>query len=485
MGGVCWRAGRRATLRAALAAAGVWATEVVLGACGPGGPRPGTVAGSQAGAAPTGGSAPVTLQWAEWGGWPAYGGPHWQEFVRPAADYFEQQHPGIRLQLVPPGGGGSFLPAILAGTAPDVFQDWAIGLYRAAGAVLPLDPYLRRDNLDVSLWSPGQMYAMRDEQGIQFLPCYVHVTTMAVNLSILDNLGLPYPDPGWTYEEAARLFRSCARDVNGKRQYGVALYFNGQDMGDPHSMRTYVFHWFGGAEAAPDRLTCRVAEPASYAGVQWVDELRWDNVLSPNEGSADLQNIAFVEAGSNALVRNLQNWSNKFKWTFFPMPHFPAGQYSFEATDFYAINAGTKHPDEAWTLLRWLAADPYWSRYCMHYLLRTPSLVSLWEEYAKTVEAVAPVVQGKGMQYYTQAAQRWGIANTVFRYSQSQVVNILNAQLGRAAARQASVPEAMAAAAQQINALEAAGALEEARATQAVQRFPTNGPSVAAVPAGV
>jgi ABC-type glycerol-3-phosphate transport system substrate-binding protein len=470
---------RRAVVRAALAAAGAVAGPAVLTACGPQGPT------APSAAAPLGGSAPVVLVLAPWGGWPSYGGAHWQQFVQPALDQFQSQHPGIQVRLVAPGGGGSFLTPILAGTAPDVFQDWAIGPYRAAGAVLALDKYLRQDNVDPTIWSPGQLHAMRDEEGIQFLPCYVHVTVMAVNYSILDSLGLQYPDPDWTWQQAEQLYRACSRTVNGKRRYGVSMYFTGQDMGDPSSMSTYVAHFFGGSVGDPNRMTCHLDDPKSYTGIQWVEQLHWDNVISPNARDSDLQNIAFVEAGSASLPRYLQSWRDQFKWSFFPVPHFPGGQFSFEATDYYAINAGTRHPDESWILLKWLAAEPFWSRYCMHYLLRTPSLVSLWDEYAQVVEAVAPLVKGKGMQYFSQAAAKWGIANTVFKYNQPQVCNLINQQLARCYRREASVPEAMHLAAQQVNALEAVGEQEAARVETAKGRFPTTGPELVPVPAGI
>lgn len=477
------RMGRRACIRAGAAAAGALGLGA-LAACGP--IAPGKAKSASSAAGPQLQAGATVIVWAPWGGWPSYGGSRWQQFMQPGIDYFEQQNPGIRIKLAGPGGGGSFLAGILAGSAPDVFQDWAIGPYRAANAVLNLEPLLRRDNLDLALWSPGQIHAMRDEQGIQFLPCYVHVSTMAVNLSILDQLGLQYPTPDWTYTQAAQLYKACSGTKGSQRTYGVSMYFTGHDMGDPSSMSSYVFHFFGGSMALPDRITCSVGDPKSYQGVQWVEQLYREHVLSPNARDGDLAHIAFVEAGSAGLPGYLQSWRNNFKWTFFPVPTFPGGQFSFEATDYHAINAGTKHPEEAWTLLRFLSAEPYWSRYAMKYLLRTPSLVSLWEEYVQIVEQVAPVVQNKGLQYFTQAAQHWGIANTVFKYDQTQVAGTLNAQLLKVYNGQASTPLAMTQAGKQVNALEASAGKTDIAAAAAAAAFPVQrGQTIAAVPPGL
>lgn len=477
------RFGQRTWLRAGAGAAGALGVGV-LAACGPTAVNAGARSASSA-AAPQRGPAPTVIRWAPWGGWPSYGGARWQQFIQPGIAYFESKNPGIKLELVSPGGGGSFLAAILAGSAPDVFQDWAIGPYRAANAVLNLEPYLRRDNIDPSIWSPGQMHAMSDQAGIQFLPCYVHVTTMAVNLSILDQKGLAYPTPDWTYVQAEQLYRACSGVKGKQRTYGASMYFTGHDLGDPSSMSSYVFHFFGGSMAAPDRTTCLVGDPRSYQGVQWVETLHHENVLSPAARNGDLAHIAFVEAGSAGLPSYLMSWRNNFKWTFFPVPHFPGGQFSFEATDYHAINAGTKHPEEAWTLLRFLSAEPYWSRYAMKYLLRTPSLISLWGEYATVVEQVAPLVKGKGLQYFTDAAQHWGIANTIFKYSQQQVGGIINAQLLKVYNGQASVPLAMRGAGQQVDALESAAGRLNIQAAGLAKAFPVQGAKIAAVQPGL
>lgn len=438
--------GRRSVLRRALIVAGGLQVAGV-----------GVLRAPLARAAAERGSGPVVLTWAPWGGWLT--GPNWQSFLQPAVHYFESKNPGLKVQLIPPGGGGDFLPQILAGTAPDVFQDWAIGPYLNANAVVNLSPYLRQDNIPISLWSPGQMYAMSNEQGVWFLPCYVHVTAMAVNYSALDALGLKRPDPDWTYQQAEQLYRGASGTKNGQRVYGVSLYFTGQDIGDPSSMSEYVFHYFGGRLVAPDGVHAAIGDPRAYKGVEWVEQLHYDNVVSPSERSNDLAHIAFCETGSNEMATVLENWRDKFEWSFFPVPRFPNGQFSFEATDYHAINAGCKHPDEAWLLLKFVGADPYWARYQTKHLLCMPALVSLWEEYARTIEAVAPVARGKNVAVYAQAAQSWGIANGIFKYQQPQVASIIDKYLGQVYNRQASAAVAMPEAARQIDALETSGAL--------------------------
>lgn len=456
--------GRREVLRSGLTMGAGALLLSGISACGRQAPQ----------AAPQRGPAPTVVSLAPWGGWPAYAGPHWREFIQPAMDAFAQKHPGLRIHVVAPGGGGSFVAEILAGSAPDVFQDWAIAQYRAGPLVLNLDRYIRQDNLSYSLWSPGQLNAMRDQAGTWFLPCYVHVDAWAVNQSALDALGLAYPSPDWTYQEATRLFTATTSNTGGHHRYGASLEFPGHTIGSPTGdSDSYIFHLFGGSMVDATLTRCEVGSAKSYQGVEWANQLLWAKVATSN--SRDLAHVPFCEVGSNALVDYLLAWGNNFKWTFFSEPRFPAGQFAFEATDFYAINAQTKHPDAAWTVLRYLCADPTWSRYCMKYLLRTPSIVNLWPEYVATVEAVAPLVKGKGLHYFTESAAKWGVADRVFRYNHPQAISALNAQAQKAFQRQESVRLAMTQAAAQVDALVQAGAREIASGATAAKAFPVVG----------
>ncbi len=424
----------------------------------------GALGGPLAGAMPVRAAAnPVILQFAPWGQWTEIGAK-WQEFLRPGLEPFAAANPNIRVDVVAPGGGGSFVTPILAGQGPDVFEDWVIPPYLAQNLVLNLQPFLQQDNLNVSLWSPGQIRALSTPGGLWFLPCYVHVDAMAVNLTDLDNLGLPYPSPDWTYEDAAKLYRAATWDKNGQHHYGYGFDIpaNGGAIGYGTSdTRAFFLHWFGGSLMDEARTTCTLDAPASVRAVEWLDALVQDKVATSGGSIYGNGATTFAEVGSNNLPAMLSSWRNNIRWTFFPMPRYPAGQFAFEATDYHAISAATRHPEQAWLLLRFLAADPRWSRYAMRLLLRTPSLLSLWDEYVATVKQVAPPAVGKGVHWFTTAAEQWGVAGRTFRYQQDVAINYINAGLTAAVTRQQSVPLALKTAAQQVNALERAGVSEQ------------------------
>ena len=431
--------GRRRVLRRNWLRGSLTVATTVVAACGRV-PRPQVAQGATV----------VTL--APWAGWRVYGGAQWAGFVQAGLRHFEQANRGLRVKLIGSGGFGSFLPAILAGAGPDVFQDWALAPYLEAGAVLDLADFLRQDNVSLNLWSPGQMRAMQVGGGVFFLPCYVNVVVMAINLDALDTLGLKYPATDWSYREAARLYAAATRHTGGQTTPGVRLTFTGNSLGVPQAdLSTYLLHGFGGSLMDASRTRCSLGDAASVAAVQWADQLYWSGSAggTPN----DLAHTPFQEVGSAGLLGELQTWRTSFRWTYFPVPTYPAGRSTFEATDYHAVNAGTRNPEAAWQLIRFLSADPWWSRWAMTHLLRTPSLVSLWEEYVARVEAVAPLARGKGLKWLIEAARHWGVANRVFRYQEVEAVTIANAALAQAFTRQQSVPTALRDAARRIDAL--------------------------------
>jgi ABC-type glycerol-3-phosphate transport system substrate-binding protein len=424
----------------------------------------------QGSARPTLANSTIHLVWAA--SWQGVGSASlkFPEFAQPVVAQWEAAHPGVQVRVITGSGsnGSSIgqtgtISSILAGNGPDVFSgccaDWPAFL--DASLFLPLEPFIRQNNIDTSIWSKGHLQALTDPlQGILALPLYDGPVVYVYNQGLLDELGLEYPPPTWTYREAAALFQAATGTVAGQHRYGVYLHFAGGSLGAPlGNLTTYLLHGFGGSMTDEARTGCMLGQAPAAAAVQWADALYWEGVAGG--GALDLAHTAFVEVGSNALPKELQLWENAFKWSFFPVPRYPAGPASFEATDYYAINAATTRPEAAWVLLRFLAADAYWSRYCMHYLLRTPSMVSLWDEYILTVETVAPLAKGKGLHWFVEAARGWGVANRVFRYQHPEAVGLINTALGRAFARTQSVAAALGSVARAVDAMESSAAREQ------------------------
>lgn len=424
-------------------------------------------------------AAPITLVVIPWAGWAAYAGPHWGSLIQIGLNHFESQNPGVKVIA-----GGAYGPApnagaggVLAGDGPDIWQGGMSGSYRDGTLVANLRPYLQRDNIPLSTWSPGQMHRLQTTNAIWGLPTYVHVDIQAVNLSKVNDLGLPYPSPDWTYEDAERYYRGTTYVTGGQRNYGYAPTNSGgtpvgQGFGYEGEM-AFPVHYWGGSVHATDGMQCVIDQPSASQGIAWYQQLYWDHVAIPHTSntSGSIQtNATFMDVGSNWVPVQATLFAHNIEWQYIPPPAFPNGRFSFEYVDAYFMNAYTKHPEQAWTLMKFLTAESWWQRFNFKYLLRTPGVVSMWDEWVASVEAAAPPLRGKGLQYYQQAAASWGRANGLFKYNDGTMDGLIDQAISSAFQHKQDLSVALRVAAQQVNSAqqEAAAAANEALADAAI-----------------
>lgn len=406
---------------------------------------------------------------------------------------FAAENPGLRLTALPgPQGGGAststVVTDIITGSGPDVIADCcgALVTYVQAGAFADLQPLLKESNVPLSTWSKGQVQALATASGQWALPVYNGPVVYACRQDLLDQLGLPYPDPSWTYEEAASLWRSCAGSFQsaGKTQQRVGCNFWWYSTS--WYAQGYLFRGFGGAPMDATRTKALFTDPGALAAGNWVYPLLWEKVLGPASGSITAGTAVFETAGGWSIPEAAIKWGNTFKWQYYPSPMYPNGRATFSNNDFWGLNANSKHPNEAWTALQWLAAGHTWQRFCMQATLLAPSAVALYSEFVAQLEAVAPPLKNRGLQWFQDAALGgYGYAEEFFKYQPTQAISLIGNILSQVYDQKLTVPAGFAQVVQQIDALEAGGKSEAAAAAAASASFPSTGPSMAAQVAGI
>lgn len=325
--------------------------------------------------------------------------------IQDATGPFLAKHPGLRLKSAGVMlSTGTTVAAILAGSGPDVFPDNTVAPYTSQHMVLDLAPYMSQDNIPTSLFATSQIAKYTSAQGQVFmLPSYTGATALIVNESLLDEDGLTYPKPDWTYLQWTDMFRAVARKTTAGQRYGTTLF-------DAYtSPSAFYFHGFGASlvsESNPAR--CGLDQPGGLECATWVYELLHDNLAFFSDGG---QAAAMKSYGQGLVVaphvwqQRLFLWPNTLggtKWNFYPMPLWPVRPASFTNSDFWAINASTKVPEAAWELLKWLTVDGTYSRLFMRFGLTPPNLKSLWPEWERVVLSVAPIYRGKNLGVFGQ-----------------------------------------------------------------------------------
>jgi multiple sugar transport system substrate-binding protein len=445
--------GRRGLLRAGALAAGVAGAPGMLTAV--------------ARAAPAPAAAGVVLQFAPWWG----NGAPWDSTAQQLSQHFIDQgfnaaHRGVTVRVVPSteGDASTLVAASLSGSGVvDVFNDCCLDLpvLQAAGILVPLNPYLRQDNVNMALWSPGRIAGLTFGGDIVGLPAYDGPEVVAYRQDLLDDFGLTVPTPDWTYLEAQHLWEQCARNLKGQWLYGGALDVAARNF-------DAFLHGWGAALFDASRTRCLLDTPAAMRAGAWIFGLIQEKVLAPSRlDVAGLSNTetVFSVCGGWDIFSMATVLGDRYQWNLLPMPTWPDGFSTMVNNDFYAINRASKHPDAAWTFLKWAMVDGNWQSFAIRTILATPALIPLWEEWEAVMRSVAPTLRDKHIGYFREAAASPGVVpQQFFLYEGAQADTLVHEGLAAIIDRQLSVVEAFQQTADRVNALEAGGkALQQAQ----------------------
>lgn len=391
-----------------------------------------------------------------------------QRLIQEATDPFVAQHKGVVVQAGFMEGNG-IIPSMIAGTGPDVISDWYAAPYWAGNLLLPLDEWMRRDNIDASVWSVGQMSVMKMPFGTYMLPAYFSPMVYVVRLSDFDEIGLEYPDPNWTYKDFAAICRKLTVHTANKTRYGAGYQWHAGQIGE----ETWNFRAFGGDIMDPTGTRQTLDTAACIRCGQWLfEELFWPQICTERDafwGNSGVDGLVHDQEVMRAIwdgmiMNTAAAIRDSFKWAIYPSPIYPAGRFTQGTEDFYGINANTRNPEMAWELLKWLSYEKTFQRALMRIGAVPPARNDLWPEWQSVVEEVAPPTRGKGLEWFGDGAVKgYALPAEYFRYDTSQVQAIDNVWAGKLWNHQIDVATAWKQADRQANAFLAQAASANAQ----------------------
>ncbi|MHB1415736.1 MAG: ABC transporter substrate-binding protein [Chloroflexota bacterium] len=320
--------------------------------------------------------------------------------ARGMLDEFHATHPNIRVFYVPDPENleEKMLADMQSGAAPDVFQGCCahFPIWAQKGYTLDLRPYVNADldRATIEDWDPAQYRSFFTRDGRQYgLPKYHGALALYFNKDLFDQQNLPYPDGTWTYDDYLIAMRRLTsyRRLDGRPERWGSMFDVSWDRVQVH------VNGFGGRFVDPaNPRHCLMGEPAALAAAEWLRARLWDDKVMAT--IVDVQRVGTSRAFSGERVAMVEDgsWALKdilahaeFRVGVAPFPIGPDRRVTLATTDGFGIFAGTKYPDAAWELVKFLIGKEYGRAMAKANFLQ-PARASLVDEWVGFVREEFP-----------------------------------------------------------------------------------------------
>jgi multiple sugar transport system substrate-binding protein len=333
------------------------------------------------GACTSGGSADsgVTLDYTLWvdAQLPAY---------QACADAFHTQNPGVTVrikQLAWEQYWQSLTTQLVSGGAPDVFTD-SVAYYPQFvqnNQLLDIQPLVTRDKVDLTqyqaglsdLWvKDGKRYGLpKDWDSIALVVNSDQLTQAGVDAATLANLTWN-PSDGGTFEKllarlsidkAGRRGDETGFDRANVKTYGLVADLASGSLGQTSWGNFAVSNGWYYVDKNPWGTRFNYGDGTFTSTIGWFNSLQAKGFMPKYEKQSSLGTDSVLES-VKAAVGITGSWmagyylgpTVKQKYAFAPLPVGPVGRRSATNGLSDGIYAGTKHPDEAWQWVKFLAS---------------------------------------------------------------------------------------------------------------------------------
>jgi multiple sugar transport system substrate-binding protein len=286
-----------------------------------------------------------------------------QNLTRGLVEPFEEQHPGIKVDLQELPWDGyyeKYQTLSAAGQAPDlafVSAAW-IQDFAHLGVVANLDPFVEKTGVfgpeDADKYFLSTLDGLRypGTQGSLYAIPYEWVTVIFYyNKGIFDAAGEAYPTNDWTYdnilEAGTRLTR---RDGNRVEQYGIVSHW-GYDTLDSSLWAN------GGSILNEDYSASALDSPQNIETVQWWTDLIHTHQIAPTPAEFAEGGAINLFASGRVAMAILGVWGietfrpqSNFEWDIAMLPKGKVRQTAVQWPNQLAVNAKSAHPEEAFSV---------------------------------------------------------------------------------------------------------------------------------------
>jgi multiple sugar transport system substrate-binding protein len=305
-------------------------------------------------------------------------------------DAFEAANPCIKVELVASlgeEGRAKRMTQIEGGTSSDLIATTEADLprYFLAGGLRDLTEFIEADpefNPDEvfyeSVWKTGWY----EDKPLAIAKDF-SVSAFYINTDLFEQAGIEIPQEGWTYDDYLSIAQQLTLDANGNNatspdfdpanveQWGTTIVY------DPGASRIWwrgfqtFLYSVGSHTISPDGTTTQgyLNSEENVAAWQWYRDMVFTNAVAPSATNLDatkIGNLDLFQDGKLAIAGNY--WGPWFQdvfnerpdlnWAVVPLPTGPSGHNAAIMWMGWGISSTSEHPEEAWTLLKWLTTEP-------------------------------------------------------------------------------------------------------------------------------
>jgi multiple sugar transport system substrate-binding protein len=294
--------------------------------------------------------------------------------VLPVIRAWEQQS-GITIDNVELGNANynERLQVLIASdTVPDVVgvggSSDPIGSLLLTGAVLPLDPFIKRERYDMSDFYPNSMDQYRHRNALWALPMTSNPSAMFVNRDLFARSGVALPPASWkastwTWNDLLATSRSLTQPGTPEQMvFGTAVADN---------LKTpTIAVWAHGGDLFDKEFTrCTLDSPQAIEALQFISDLVVRYNVNPNPAQLRVTNLQqlfltgrlglHAQGPQLGFARTLNAAKPDFQWGLAALPRAAGGRYALNIGTAYALTKQGKQPDAGWELVKFIAGPEF------------------------------------------------------------------------------------------------------------------------------
>jgi multiple sugar transport system permease protein len=304
-----------------------------------------------------------------WGMWDTEGD-------RAVIEAFERKFPNVKVNLVRIAGGmdpQKLMTAIAGNKPPDAIQQdrFSIGEWASRDAFLPLDDFIKRDNLKVEeMFYSACIKEATYEGKIYALPRYTDDRALYYNRNLFREVGLDPNKPPKTWDELYEYSKKLTKYDNQGRFLSIGFIPN---FGNSW---LYLYGWQnGGHFMSEDGRTCLLNEPAIVEALEWMVNFydSFKGIEAINSFSSTFQGGQYdpfltgkigMRIDGNWFLQHIAWYAPDLDFGVAPAP-VPKGKpfITWSGGFSMAIPRGCRHLKESWEFIKFVTSVEGWLIY--------------------------------------------------------------------------------------------------------------------------